>query len=117
MSEVDSALGSAQLVGGECEAKAGLSTCKSSLFGSARKGVSYLLVVLMAGKSAGDFSAEVSALKEMKVTLIAVGMGGSFDQGQLTAIASQSSYVLTAASFTGLMGISSSLISMASSGW
>ena len=116
MSEVDSALASVQLVGGGCAAGAGLTTCKSSLFESARKSVSYLLVVLMAGKSTDDVSAAAGALKGMKVTMIAVGMGGSFDQSQLTTIASSSSYVLTATSFSGLSGISSSLISMASSG-
>ena len=116
ISEVDTAIQSATLIGGGCAAGAALSQCQSGLFTGAAGGRSRLLIVLMAGKSSDDVSSSAGSLKSASVKIIAVGMGGSFDQAQLTSMAFSSSYVLTAASFSGLAGISGSLTTLISQG-
>ena len=72
-----------------------------------------VLLVLLAGKSDGDFSIAVSSLATAGVKIIAVGIGSSFDRSQLLALASSSSsaqsvgtfggLAFTVASFTGLI--------------
>lgn len=116
ISDVDTAVQGATLIGGGCVAGAALSQCQSGLFTGAASGRSRLLIVLMAGKSSDDVSSSAGSLKSASVKIIAVGMGGSFDQAQLTSMAFSSSYVLTAASFSGLAGISGSLITLISQG-
>lgn len=75
-----------------------------------------VLVVLLAGKSSDDVTAGATALREMQVKTIAVGMGSKYEEAQLTAMAFQASYVLKAASFSALTGIQGSLVSLISSG-
>ena len=75
-----------------------------------------VLVVLIAGKSTDDVTSGATALREMQVKTIAVGMGAKFEQAQLTAMAFQASYALTAASYGALSGIQGSVSSLISSG-
>lgn len=75
-----------------------------------------VLVVLMAGKSTDDVTAGATGLREMQVKTIAVGMGAKFEQAQLTAIAWQSSYALTVASFEALSGKQGEITSLISTG-
>ncbi|EDO28536.1 predicted protein [Nematostella vectensis] len=113
---LESAFASVKLVGGGCAAGAALTTTKSSLFASAQSGAAMVLVVMIAGKSTDDVAAGAGALKEMGVKTIAFGMGESFEQSQLTTIAFQSSYVLTATAFGGLSEKKGSLVSLIGSG-
>lgn len=115
-SEVDSAIASVTLIGGGCAAGAALSKCQSALFTGAAESRSRLLIVLIAGKSSDGVTSGAGSLKSAGVKIIAVGMGGSFDQGQLSSMAYSSSYVLTAASFSGLTGISGQLTTLISQG-
>lgn len=69
----------------------------------------------MAGSSSDDVASAAGSLKSAGVKIIAVGMGGSFVQSQLIAMAFSSSYVLTA-SYDGLAGISGSITSLVSQG-
>lgn len=116
MYQIEGAFGSIKLAGGSCAAGAALTTCKSSLFASARSGAAMVLVVMIAGKSTDDVSAGAGALKGMKVKTIAVGMGAKFEQSQLTAMAWEASYVITASSFSQLTSIQGQCTSLISSG-
>ena len=69
----------------------------------------------MAGSSSDDVASAAGTLKSAGVKIIAVGMGGSFVQSQLVAMAFSSSYVMTA-SYDGLAGISGSITSLVSQG-
>lgn len=116
ISEVDSACSSVTLIGGSCTAGAALSQCKSALFEGDAGGKARVLVVLMAGSSSDDVASAAGSLKSAGVKIIAVGMGGSFVQSQLTAMAVSSSYVLTATSYSGLAGITGSITGLISQG-
>ncbi|KAJ7385815.1 hypothetical protein OS493_013849 [Desmophyllum pertusum] len=116
ISEVDSAVASVTLMGGSCSAGAGLTQCKSALFDGDAGGKARVLIVLMAGSSSDDVSSAAGSLKTAGCKIIAVGMGGSFVQTQLSAMAFSSSYVLSAASFSGLAGISGSMTTLISQG-
>ena len=116
ISQVDSAVASVTLMGGSCTAGAALSQCKSGLFEGDAGGKARVLIVLMAGSSSDDVSSAAGSLKTVGVKIIAVGMGGSFVQSQLSAMAYSSSYVLTAASYSGLAGISGSITTLISQG-
>ena len=103
-------------MGGSCSAGAGLTQCKSALFDGDAGGKARVLIVLMAGSSSDDVSSAAGSLKTAGCKIIAVGMGGSFVQTQLSAMAFSSSYVLSAASFSGLAGISGSMTTLISQG-
>ncbi|XP_078375014.1 cochlin-like isoform X2 [Oculina patagonica] len=109
MLEIDSAVANLKLVGGNCNAGAALSRCKTSLFVGPNRGIARVLVALLAGKSSDDISAPTASLKTAGVKIISVGMGGLFDQSQLSSMAFSSSHLLKAPSFGGLVGISGSL--------
>ena len=91
ISEIDSAVGSVTLMSGGCAAGAALSQCKSSLFEGDAGGKARVLIVLIAGSSTDDVSSSASSLKTAGVKIIAVGMGSSFVQSQLTSMAFSSS--------------------------
>ena len=116
ISEVDSACSSVTLIGGSCAAGAALSQCKSALFEGDAGGKARVLVVLIAGSSSDDVASAAGSLKSAGVKIIAVGMGGSFVQSQLAAMAFSSSYVLTATSYSGLAGITGSITGLISQG-
>ena len=116
ISEVDSAVSSVTLIGGSCTAGAALSQCKSALFEGDAGGKARVLIVLMAGSSSDDVSSAAASLKTVGVKIIAVGMGGSFVQSQLSSMAFSSSYVLTASLYSGLAGISGSITTLISQG-
>lgn len=113
---MDSAVASVTLIGGGCAAGAALTQCQSGLFTGDAGGRSRLLIILMAGKSSDDVSSGAGSLKTAGVKIIAVGMGGSFDQGQLSSMAFSSSYVVTASSFSGLAGIKGQVTTLISQG-
>ena len=117
ISEIDSAVGSVTLMSGGCAAGAALSQCKSSLFEGDAGGKARVLIVLIAGSSTDDVSSAAGSLKTAGVKIIAVGMGSSFVQSQLTSMAFSSSYVLTAALYGGLAGITGSITSLISQGF
>lgn len=117
ISEIDSAVGSVTLMSGGCAAGAALSQCKSSLFEGDAGGKARVLIVLIAGSSTDDVSSAAGSLKTAGVKIIAVGMGSSFVQSQLTSMAFSSSYVLTAASYGDLAGITGSITSLISQGF
>ena len=102
---------------GGCAAGAALTQCKSSLFEDDAGGKARVLIVLIAGSSTDDIASAAGSLKTVGVKIIAVGMGGSFVQSQLTSMAYSSSYVLTAASYSGLAGITASITSLISQGF
>lgn len=130
-----------KLVGGSCAAGAALSTCQSSLFvgagggvaaagggaaaggsaasGGAAAGASVsarLLVVMMAGKSSDSVTSSAGALKQSGIKILCLGMGGSFNKEQMTAMASSSEYFVSVASFSALSGFSQQFISLISTG-
>lgn len=102
--------------GGSCNAGAALLECKRSLFVGDGGGRRRVLLVLMAGQSNDDVSNAATSLTAAGVKIIAVGMGGSFVQAQLSAMAYSSSFILSAASFSGLAGIRGSVSSLISQG-
>lgn len=116
MLEIDSAVANLKLIGGNCNAGAALSRCKTSLFVGPNRGIARVLVALLAGKSSDDVSAPAASLKTAGVKIISVGMGGLFDQSQLSSMAFSSSHLLKAPSFGGLVGISGSLSTQISQG-
>lgn len=75
-----------------------------------------LLVVMMAGKSTDSVTSSASALKQIGIKILCLGMGGSFDKEQMTAMVSSSEYFLSVSSFAELSGFSQQFISLISSG-
>lgn len=116
MSEVDRAVTKVKLIGGKCNAGAALSHCKTSLFVGPAQVIARILVVLMAGKSSDVVSTAALSLKTVGVKILAVGMGGSFDQSQLSNMAFTSSYVQKAATFGDLKSMSGNLVTLISQG-
>ena len=70
----------------------------------------------MAGSSSDDVASAAGTLKSAGVKIIAVGMGGSFVQSQLTAMAFSPSYVQTTSSYSGLAGKSADITNLVSQG-
>ena len=70
----------------------------------------------MAGSVSADYSSTVGSLTTAGVKIFAVGIGALFVQSQLIAMAVSSSYVLNAASFSGLAGIRGSVSTLISQG-
>ena len=70
----------------------------------------------MAGSSSDDVTSAAESLRSAGVKVIAVGIGSSFVQSQLTAMAFSPSYVQTATSYSGLSGISGSITGLISQG-
>lgn len=75
-----------------------------------------LLVVMMAGKSTDSVTSSSSALKQSGIKILCLGMGGSFDKEQMTAMASSSEYFVSVASFAELSGFSQQFITLISKG-
>ena len=76
-----------------------------------------VLLVLLAGKSDGDFSIAVSSLATAGVKIIAaVGISSSFDRSQLLALASSSSSAQSVGTFGGLAFTIGSFTSLISQG-
>ncbi|XP_078372611.1 cochlin-like [Oculina patagonica] len=111
MSDIDSAVGSTELLHGTCSADEALYQCGTELFDGSSAGRSKVLIVLMAGKSPEDISNAAGSLKTAGVKMIAIGIGSSFSQAQLSIIASP---LLTSNTFNGLLGISESVCSLVS---
>ncbi|KAJ7385793.1 hypothetical protein OS493_013827 [Desmophyllum pertusum] len=115
MSDIDSAVSNVELMDGSCNAGEALYQCGSALFSGDAAGRKRVLIVLMAGKSQEtDIGNAAGSLKTAGVKIVVVGMGGSFDKSQISALSSSSSHVLTAASFNGLAAISGSLSTLVS---
>lgn len=113
MSDVDSALTRAPHVGGTCNVGVGLTGCQSELFVDDAGDRARVLVVIVTGKSHFDVSAVARSLKTTgRVKIIAVGLGHSFDQFDLTAIAFTPSYILTVGSIGNLGSLTGSLSSL-----
>lgn len=111
-SAIDAAIGSMKLVGGDCAAGQGLSTCQTQLFAQSRQNAARVLLVMMAGKSTDDVTGIAGSLKNSGVKIFCLGMGSSFDKTQLTAMASADSYVQIAADYSQLASLSSQFASL-----
>lgn len=117
MPEVDSALTGVQQIGGSCNVGEGLSRCKSELFVGDAGGRTRVLVVIVAGEAHYDVSNVASSLKTAsRVKIIAVGVGATFDQFDLSAMASSSSYILTVGTIGNLPSLTGSLSSLIMNG-
>lgn len=113
MSDIDSAVGSTELLHGTCNADEALYQCGTELFDGSAAGRSRVLIVLMAGQSPEDITNAAGSLKTTGVKMIAIGIGSLFSQAQLSIIASP---LLTSSTFNGLLGISESVCSLVSQG-
>lgn len=112
ITEVESAVLGVSMVGGTCTAGAAISTCRSDVFASARTELARILVVMMAGRSSDSLDEPSSAIKGTGIKVICIGMGGGYDEGQLTVIASSGDYILKAASYADLSGLTSRCVSL-----
>lgn len=92
-------------MGGDCNAGAALLECKASLFSGDAGGRKRLLLVLLAGRSSDPVSDVAASIKTAGVKMISVGIGGFYVQSQLAAMAFSSSYILYAASYSGLVDV------------
>ena len=115
ITEVKSSVLGASLVGGTCTAGAAITTCRTDVFASARTEVARIFVVMMAGRSSDSVNAPSEAIKGIGIKVICVGMGSSYDQEQLTIIASSAEYILKAVSYSELSGLSSKCVSFITS--
>ena len=95
MPQIDTAAANAKQICGGCNLRGGLSECKTELFKGDAGGRARILVVLVAGESEHDVSREANSLKRVGVKIIAIGMGGSYDQFDLSSMANSLSYILT----------------------
>ena len=77
-----------------------------------------LLVVMMAGKSTDSqaVTSSADALKQIGIKILCLGIGGSFDEKQMKAMASSSDYFRSVSSFEELSGFSQQFISLISTG-
>ena len=114
--DVDAEIAKVAWIGGTCNAGAAILECKASLFFGGAGGRNRVLLILMAGKSNDEVLNAAGSLTTAGVKIIVAGMGGLFDQSQLSAMAVSSSYVLNAASFGGLTDIRGSVSSLISQG-
>lgn len=103
-------------MGGNCNAGVALSRCKTSLFVGPNRGVTRVLVVLLAGKSSDDVKAPANSLKTAGIKIITVGMGASVDQSQLSSMKTPPSNVLKVPSFDRLADIRERLTNQISQG-
>ena len=116
MSDVDSAVSNVELIDGSCNAGEALYQCGSALFTSDTAGRKRVLIVLIGGKSVDDISNAADSLKTTGVKIIAIGIGGTPDKSQLTALTSSPSQALTTPSVDGLTGITPTVTSQVSQG-
>ena len=89
--------------------RGGLSECKTELFKGDAGGRARILVVLVAGESEHDVSREGNSLKRVGVKIIAIGMGGSYDQFDLSSMANSLSYILTIGKVSDINSLQGSL--------
>ena len=109
MPQIDTAAGNAKQIGGGCNLRGGLSECKTELFKGDAGGRARILVVLVAGESEHDVSREANSLKRIGVKIIAIGMGGSYDQFDLSSMANSLSYILTIGKVSDINSLQGSL--------
>ena len=98
-------MGSVKIVGGACKAGAALSTCQSGLFASSRSKAVKILIVMMAGTSTDEIKLAVESIKSSGVIIVCLGMGSLFDRAQLVSMATMESYVMTASSWSKVVGM------------
>ncbi|EDO32447.1 predicted protein [Nematostella vectensis] len=110
--EVKTAVLGVSMVGGTCTAGAAITMCRTSMFASSSSSSARVLVAMMAGKSTDSVTAPASAIKEIGIKMICVGMGGQYDKEQLTGMASSSELILYAASWSELTGLSSQCVTL-----
>lgn len=111
MSEIRTSVMGAKMSGGECKAGVALSAARE-MYSGARKEVSRILIVMLAGSSADSVDAGASGLKESGVKIIGIGMGGSYSKEHLGIMISSSSYMLVAASYSSLSGLTSQCVQL-----
>lgn len=109
MPQIDTAVANAKQIGGGCNLRGGLSECKTELFKGDAGGRARILVVLVAGESEHDVSREANSLKRVGVKIIAIGMGGSYDQFDLSSMANSLSYILTIGKVSDINSLQGSL--------
>lgn len=109
MPQIDTAAANAKQIGGGCNLRGGLSECKTELFKGDAGGRARILVVLVAGESEHDVSREANSLKRVGVKIIAIGMGGSYDQFDLSSMANSLSYILTIGKVSDINSLQGSL--------
>ena len=109
MPQIDTAAANAKQIGGGCNLRGGLSECKTELFKGDAGGRARILVVLVAGESEHDVSREANSLKRIGVKIIAIGMGGSYDQFDLSSMANSLSYILTIGKVSDINSLQGSL--------
>ena len=109
MPQIDRAAANAKQIGGGCNLRGGLSECKTELFKGDAGGRARILVVLLAGESEHDVSREANSLKRVGVKIIAIGMGGSYDQFDLSSMANSLSYILTIGKVSDINSLQGSL--------
>lgn len=109
MSQIDTAAANAKQIGGGCNLRGGLSECKTELFKGDAGGRARILVVLVARESEHDVSREANSLKRVGVKIIAIGMGGSYDQFDLSSMANSLSYILTIGKVSDINSLQGSL--------
>lgn len=109
MPQVDTAAANAKQIGGGRNLRGGLSECKTELFKGDAGGRARILVVLVAGESEHDVSREANSLKRVGVKIIAIGMGGSYDQFDLSSMANSLSYILTIGKVSDINSLQGSL--------
>lgn len=103
-------------MGGRRNAGNALALCQSTLFGDDAGFRQRVLVTLMAGESSDDVSGPAQSLKSAGVRIIAIGLGPSVVPSQLSEMAFDSSYILTAASFNAISGIAGGTSALISQG-
>lgn len=109
MPQIDTAAANAKQIGGGCNLRGGLSECRTELFKGDAGGRARILVVLVAGESEHDVSREANSLKRVGVKIIAIGMGGSYDQFDLSSMANSLSYILTIGKVSDINSLQGSL--------
>lgn len=109
MPQIDTAVANAKQIGGGCNLRGGLSECKTELFKGDAGGRARILVVLVARESEHDVSREANSLKRVGVKIIAIGMGGSYDQFDLSSMANSLSYILTIGKVSDINSLQGSL--------
>ena len=105
-----------KLVGGSRKAGEALSLCQNRLFKDDAGFRQRVLVTFMAGESSDDVSGPAQSLKSAGVRIIAIGLGPSVVLSQLSEMAFDSSYILTAASFNAISGITGGTSALVSQG-
>lgn len=109
MPQIDTAAANAKQICGGCNLRGGLSECRTELFKGDAGGRARILVVLVAGESEHDVSREANSLKRVGVKIIAIGMGGSYDQFDLSSMANSLSYILTIGKVSDINSLQGSL--------